>query len=178
MSKPYLSQHTDKDGCFSLPEASNFHWKSIPKSHEKHVWKCICWLWWSRGVCGNVSRTLQTRKITKIYTTFLIIHYNRDSNTNWSPAAPRYSSFVQTLLSRCTENDLLQKLIIRSRCASEGIQSGTCVTLAHELVASNAATRAVARSETIQWNENFVRSHDMPSWSRSHDCGRGSMKAH
>ena len=41
MSKPYPSQHTDKEGYFSLPEASNFQWKSIPKSHEKHVEKIL-----------------------------------------------------------------------------------------------------------------------------------------
>ena len=45
-------------------------------------YKCIFWCWWARGVYGNVSRALQTRKTTKNCTTFLIIHYNRDLNTN------------------------------------------------------------------------------------------------
>ena len=44
--------------------------------------KCIFWCWWARGVYGNVSRVLQTRKTTKFCTVFLIIHYNRDFNTN------------------------------------------------------------------------------------------------
>ena len=74
-------------------------------------YKCIFWCWWARGVYGNVSRTLQTRKTTKNRTTFLRIHYNRDLYTNWTPAAPRHSGFVLTLPSRCTENDLPQKLL-------------------------------------------------------------------
>ena len=45
-------------------------------------WQCIIWCWWVWRVSGNVSRVLQTRKTTKICVAFLIIHYNRDSNTN------------------------------------------------------------------------------------------------
>ena len=41
MSKSYISQHTDKEGYFSLQEASIFQWKSIPKSYEKHAEKNI-----------------------------------------------------------------------------------------------------------------------------------------
>ena len=73
--------------------------------------KCIFWYWWARGVYGNVSRTLQTRKTTKNCTTFRRIHYNRDLYTKWTPAAPRKSGFILTLSESCTENDLQQKVL-------------------------------------------------------------------
>ena len=48
---------------------------------------------------GNVSRVLQTRKMTKICVAFLIIHYNRDSNTNGDLSPPILPLLVGTLQS-------------------------------------------------------------------------------
>ena len=131
----------------------------IPKSHEKHVekiqffilcWQCICWLWWARGVSGNVSRALQTRKMTKICTAFHIIHYNRDSNTNWTPAAPRYSVFVLTLLSRCTENDLLQKLLGVRQIPASSVRTRTYVNFPPELIAGHKPSREISGHQHSQ----------------------------
>ena len=99
---------------------------------------------------GNVSRALQTRKITKICTAFLIIHYNRDSNTNWTPAAPRYSGFVLTLLSRCTENDLLQKLLGVRQIPASSVRTRTYVNFLPELIAGHKPSREISGHQHSQ----------------------------
>ena len=83
--------------------------------------KCIFWCWWARGVYGNVSKMLQTRKTTKFCTVFLIVHYNRDFNTNdhllhlfhfgafwssWRARAPRELTSRQIKIERNRSNPI------------------------------------------------------------------------
>ena len=99
---------------------------------------------------GNVSRALQTRKMIKICTVFHIIHYNRDSNTNWTPAAPRYSGFVLTLLSRCTGNVLLQKLLGVRQIPASSVRTRTYVNFPPELTAGCKSSREIPGHQQSQ----------------------------
>ena len=119
--------HNRKHQIFEENRSPN-HMKIMSKIFQFFIscCKCIFWCWWARGVYGNVSRVLQTRKTTNFCTVFHIIHYNRDLNTNWTPAAPRYSGFVMTLPSRSTENDLLQRLFTFRRCPWKPRTPPTC----------------------------------------------------
>ena len=74
-------------------------------------WQCIIWCWWVWRVSGNVSRVLQTRKTTKICVAFLIIHYNRDSNTNGHLLLFIIGASSLASWSHCTQIDLSRKVL-------------------------------------------------------------------
>ena len=60
------------------------------------------------------------------------------------PAAPRYSGFVQTLLSRCTENDLLQKLLGVRQIPASSVRTRTYVNFPLELIAGHKPSRGIS----------------------------------
>ena len=114
----YLNTLTRK-GVFTTKGHQNFdenrsqnHMKIMSKKNQFFIscCKCIFWCWWARGVYGNVSRVLQTRKTTNFCTVFRIIHYNRDLNTNAHLPLPDIPASCWVAPEQRRKNDLLKKL--------------------------------------------------------------------
>ena len=149
--------------------------------------KCIFWCWWARGVYGDVSRVLQTRKTTKICAEFLIIHYNRDLNTNWTSSASRHSAKKDASYFFRREIDLLKPLLGVTVIPASSVWTWLVLCMAPELMPlaqvtreisghqypstffniCNTALRAFLRRITCHWRWSQYHPHntnDMPVW--------------
>ena len=76
---------------------------------------------------GDVSGVLQTPKTTKIGAVFLIIHYNRDLNTNWVSPAPRH--FAKKCTIFFSQGNRSPEAAIGSYCMSSELSTDMTSTL-------------------------------------------------
>ena len=106
--------------------------------------KCIFWCWLARGVYGDVSGLLQTRKTTKISAVFLIIHYNRDLNTNRASPAPRHFVKKCTMFFFRREIDLLKPLLGVTVIPASSVWTWLVLCMAPELMPLAQVTREIS----------------------------------